>query len=355
MAELQELQKNATDIYPVTLEDVVFDTDGNSISTKYQTKTDDALNTTNKTVIGAINEVNTELAEVKQSVSNGKSLIASAITDKGIETLSDATFQTMADNIRLIQTSNNVPPWAEVYDIWVSGRSLSAQGMYTSAVANGKIYIMGGNSNTNYQSNECYDPLTNTWTTKASMRYGRSDLVTEVVDNQMYAIGGNGAGYDDCNECYNPLTDTWTDKSSMITARYALASCVIDNKIYCIGGFNSSEALSMIEVYDTSTDAWTTITYLLTPRRYATASAVDNNIYVIGGYYGNNALNLNECYSLSALSWKTKTPMPTVRYGSTSEMIDNKIYVFGGISTDGNSDINEIYISQLIIIKNIGK
>ena len=44
----------------------------------------------------------TQLNEVKTSVSNGKSLIASAITDKGVSTASDATFQTMANNIRSI-------------------------------------------------------------------------------------------------------------------------------------------------------------------------------------------------------------------------------------------------------------
>ena len=45
----------------------------------------------------------TQLNEVKTSVSNGKSLIASAITDKGVSTASDATFQTMSNNIRNIQ------------------------------------------------------------------------------------------------------------------------------------------------------------------------------------------------------------------------------------------------------------
>lgn len=37
--------------------------------------------------------------ELFTSVSNGKSLVASAITDKGVPTASDATFQQMADNI----------------------------------------------------------------------------------------------------------------------------------------------------------------------------------------------------------------------------------------------------------------
>jgi len=52
------------------------------------------------------NTIETRLNEVFQSVSNGKSLIASAITDKGITTAADATFQTMADNIGKISVSS---------------------------------------------------------------------------------------------------------------------------------------------------------------------------------------------------------------------------------------------------------
>lgn len=46
------------------------------------------------------------LDEVFQSVSNGKRLVASAITDKGVSTEDDATFQVMANNIKDIATGN---------------------------------------------------------------------------------------------------------------------------------------------------------------------------------------------------------------------------------------------------------
>ena len=51
-------------------------------------------------LVGAINEV-------FQSVSDGKVKIASAITDMGVETASDATFAQMADNITLINNAEN--------------------------------------------------------------------------------------------------------------------------------------------------------------------------------------------------------------------------------------------------------
>lgn len=43
-----------------------------------------------------------EIDSCFQSVSNGKALVASAITDKGVETAADATFQQMANNINSI-------------------------------------------------------------------------------------------------------------------------------------------------------------------------------------------------------------------------------------------------------------
>ena len=45
----------------------------------------------------------TDLDLVKTSVSEGKSLIAAAVTDKGVETAADDTFAKMADNIEKIQ------------------------------------------------------------------------------------------------------------------------------------------------------------------------------------------------------------------------------------------------------------
>ena len=49
----------------------------------------------------------TEIASLKSSVSEGKSLIAAAVTDKGVQTAADATFQTIADNIAAITSKNN--------------------------------------------------------------------------------------------------------------------------------------------------------------------------------------------------------------------------------------------------------
>lgn len=90
--------------YPYTSPDLVIDTTGKSATKKFEEISSqfkdiakevgtETLKTTAQDVKGAINEV-------FQNVSNGKQLIATAITDKGVTTSSDSTFQTMATNIR---------------------------------------------------------------------------------------------------------------------------------------------------------------------------------------------------------------------------------------------------------------
>lgn len=59
--------------------------------------------------------INEELQEVFQSVSNGKSIIASAITDKGVPTLATDTFQTMADHIAEIEGAGGIVQHEEYY------------------------------------------------------------------------------------------------------------------------------------------------------------------------------------------------------------------------------------------------
>ena len=66
---------------------------------------DDALSDTSENPVQN-KVIKGELDKVFQSVSDGKEKIASAITDKGVTTDKDATFDTMADNIKKIETDD---------------------------------------------------------------------------------------------------------------------------------------------------------------------------------------------------------------------------------------------------------
>ena len=53
---------------------------------------------------GDVAELNKTVDTLKKSVSDGKTKVANAITDKGVETATDATFDVMAENISKIET-----------------------------------------------------------------------------------------------------------------------------------------------------------------------------------------------------------------------------------------------------------
>ena len=95
----------------------------------------------------------TEIDSLKTSVSNGKSLIASAITDKGISTAATATFQTMANNIASISqgvsfTSPIIAVEAEsdgIYSIIIPQNATKAYAVYGGGYYYGILRIDDAN------------------------------------------------------------------------------------------------------------------------------------------------------------------------------------------------------------------
>lgn len=142
-----------------------------------------------------------------------------------------------------------------------------------------KIYAIGGSSNKN---NECYDPATDTWTTKTS-RDGTGTSRNVVYNNIIYFFG-NTYSYSS-PKCYDPATDTWTAKSGGPSSRSTLDNTVglINNKIYFIGSYTSSP---FMYIYDPKAEVYTTgTTTNINYNQYA-GSAVYNNIFYFFCGYG---------------------------------------------------------------------
>ena len=93
------------------------------------------------------NQVQGAIDQLFTSVSNGKSLIAGAITDKGVSTSANDSFSTMASNIGSIQTGAN-PSNIDMSFVPATNRSSSAGTLGRLFVENqyietGYIYFMG--------------------------------------------------------------------------------------------------------------------------------------------------------------------------------------------------------------------
>ena len=92
----EQLQAKTEELNSVKIQLQTNTQEVNSINEELQAKTEE------------LNSINGQLQELFQSVSNGKSLIASAIADMGVSTLATDTFEVMANNIRNITTLPNV-------------------------------------------------------------------------------------------------------------------------------------------------------------------------------------------------------------------------------------------------------
>ena len=96
------------DLYPFLAKLIVGSTKGfirgKALSVEGHTHSQYAASSHTHT-ISQITSLQSELNSLKTSVSNGKSAVASAITDKGISTSATASFDTMAANIRNIPIS----------------------------------------------------------------------------------------------------------------------------------------------------------------------------------------------------------------------------------------------------------
>ena len=233
---------------------------------------------------------------------------------------------------------------------WTSKASLpDGVSIVKVAVVNGKIYVMTGS--TNYE----YDPATDNWTTKAPMPTPRTpSFGVAVYQNKIYVMGGQdstlytrGYYFLSTNEVYDPLTDTWETKAPMPTSRDGAEANVVNGKIYVISGktyasddSHHSNDTNVNEVYDPATDAWTTKQPApIAVERYA-STVVDNKIYIMGGtsdQINDNSLQWvsNQIYDVENDTWSLGASLPTYTYNAaagatTGLMAPKKIYVMGG-------------------------
>lgn len=250
-------------------------------------------------------------------------------------------------------------------DRWTSASPLPGKRDHPGAAAyDGKIYVVGGFNERGVSTRTLfiYDPSTDEWQRGMDMPTARGALAAKFVNGIMYAIGGdatqlydstgfyNPQGVVDSNEAYDPKTDTWTIKAPMPTQRDHLSSAVVEDKIFVIGGRQPLERelykdLDVNEMYDPQKDSWTSLEPLPTNRSGLAASAIDSSIYVLGGESTKKTFDNNERYDTVTNTWSTERPLPTARHGLSAVSIDDKIYVIAGGPKPGGSggNANEIF------------
>jgi hypothetical protein len=146
-----------------------------------------------------------------------------------------------------------------------SATGLAARVSHTSVVANGYVYVIGGNDSSLVTQNTVYyaklnaDGTLGNWSTTVNTGLGARDGHASVVANgYVYVIGGpNGAAPQ--NTVYYSKINTdgtlgsWSSNSSTgLAARSSLTAVVANGYVYAIGGANGS-SVAQSSVYYAST------------------------------------------------------------------------------------------------------
>lgn len=194
-------------------------------------------------------------------------------------------------------------------------------------------------------TNEAFDSLANTWTTKTSMPTARDDISVSAVAGKIYVAGGevfNNCAPIDTLEEYDPIMNTWASKMPMPTHRWGASATTVNGIMYVIGGQGPNGcqgALSTVEAYNPVSNMWATKTPMLTARFGLGVGVVNGIIYAIGGDDVNlHGLTTVEAFDPNANggmgAWTTKTAMPAPGlYGFVTGVVNGKIYVIGGSDT----------------------
>jgi uncharacterized repeat protein (TIGR03803 family) len=214
-----------------------------------------------------------------------------------------------------------------------------------TGVINGKVYVVGGLTNTAIVgNNQVYNPATNAWTTGAAMPTPVFGPASAVVGGILYVIGGYETSSTATNvvQAYNPATNTWTTKAAMPTARGSAAAVVDQNAIYVIGGNGSTLRLNTVEKYVPATNTWTEEAPLLVGKSEPSAGLLGTTIVAADGFRTSGVTGDNEGYNTSTNIWSSKASDSTARNASCYGSISNLLYVAGG-NDAGPLSVTESY------------
>ena len=258
----------------------------------------------------------------------------------------------------------------------------------------GKIYFVGGRTfasdTSNYNTFDCYDPVTNTWENLDPLSVAKGGSACAVLDGKLYVMGGQGlarvdiydpstnlwsvgvplpqevnhgtaitvgkeiyliSGRDSQNQntnhvfCFDSLSNQWSEKASAPTTRHAAKLVWFENRIWAIGGVNGA-ALDVVESYDPLTDSWRSENSLSIPRHWAVAWVENEKIYVGGGWDGEVKKSTIEVYDSSTGKWRTAGEFPVDLYAADLAIVGKRIYVMGGES--GGSSSNKAFAADFL-------
>ena len=277
-----------------------------------KTIVDSALNTSSENPVQN-KVIASEINTLKKSVSDGKTLVATAITDKGVDTAADATFATMANNISQIETGGGVglnvftqETEPETKDgIWIQTKN-----QFNSVKISDKIYnlklAMGSWS---FVSPAPY---------KNCVYSGRGAAV--VYNNEIHVLGGSSSPADTKHYKWNG--SSWSSVSTLPFPLGYGAAVVYHDEIHILGGAGGTNH------YKWDGSSWSSVSTLSVPFQYRGIVVYNDEIHILGG--GATSSTYTTHYKWNGNSWSRVSKLPYKFDTGAAVVYHDEIHIFGG-------------------------
>jgi len=239
-------------------------------------------------------------------------------------------------------------------DSWSSGAALpTARYFCAAAETGGKIYVIGGarlqgGASVSLTACEVYDPAANSWTTAAALPAPLRGHSAVAANGMIYVMGGKtNSGFNSTVYRFDPGAGSWTSFSTApFAAAYGgTAFSASENKIYYIGGLTSdppaaSSYLGKAYSMNASTGSWDAGSYAMPFKTSNFALGHDASsgvVYIVGGtFYTTEEQPFPDIQSfdMTAHVFSSGTlamlPGPLSRFNNCAAMIGGKLYLLAG-------------------------
>ena len=224
---------------------------------------------------------------------------------------------------------------------WKRGAALPlARGEVAAAVAEGRIYVIGGFTANGENSTrvEAYSPSTNTWSQEADLPASVDHAMAAGSRGRVYLAGGYGADRGQLTSLFAFTGDGWARLAPMPEGRAAGGAAIVNGKLYVVGGTTAGSprlARTML-VYDIAGNRWTTRRGP-TPREHLGVASLRGKVYAVGGRTAGFDTNMArvERFNPRTGRWSRVANVPSRRGGTGAAGTGRWIVSVGGEAPGG--------------------
>lgn len=196
-----------------------------------------------------------------------------------------------------------------------------------------------------------FDTETGLWSVEGSLPDARVRGSTAAVvrEGKIYLLGGNTQGHDGGAVAwfdeYDPVTGDWLALPDAPNARDHFSAVMVNDQLIAAAGRQTalpSPAANPVlatDIYDFSTGQWTNAAEIPTARAGAVAVTHGQRLWVAGGEINtsNAALDVVEAFDTTTGLWQSWPSMISGRHGSGGGVVDSRFYMLSGATTIGGA------------------